>query len=66
MVVSRDARRRLMMRRDGEPDRALSHHGDRVFNPAGAEAVRIRFEPASGPSTTLTIVDGPVVIRATR
>jgi hypothetical protein len=54
------------MRREEEPDRVLFHHGGRVFNPAGAEAVRIRFEPASGPSTTLNIVDGPLVIRATR
>lgn len=66
MVVTRDARGRLMMRRDEAPDRMLFHHGGRVFNPAGAEAVRIRFEPASGPSTTLDIVDGPVVVRATR
>ena len=66
MVVTRDARGRLMMRREEEPDRVLFHHGGRVFNPAGAEAVRIRFEPGSGPSTTLHIVDGPLVVRATR
>jgi hypothetical protein len=66
MIVRRDDRKRLMVRREGGSNQMLFHHGGRVFNPAGAEAVRIRFEPASGPSTTLTIVDGPVVIRATR
>ena len=66
MIMRRDARGRLMVRREGGSDQVLFHHGGRVFNPAGAEAVRIRFEPQSGPSTTLTIVDGPVVIRATR
>ena len=37
-----------MIKREGMADRPLWHHGGRVFNPAGAEAVRIRFEPATG------------------
>jgi L-asparaginase II len=54
------------MKRDGEPDRNLFHHGGRVFNPAGAEAVRIHFEPKAGRATTLSVVDGPLRVKATR
>jgi hypothetical protein len=66
LVVSRNTRGVLVVKREGEPDRNLYHHGGRVFNPAGAEAVRLRFEPASGPATTLTVVDGGMTVRATR
>jgi hypothetical protein len=54
------------MKREGEVDRNLFHHGHRVFNPSGAEAVRIRFEPATGAATSVEVVDGPVMIRAPR
>ena len=66
LVVSRNTRGDLVMRREGEVDRNLFHHGNRVFNPAGAEAVRIRFEPATGAATSVEVVDGPVMIRAPR
>jgi hypothetical protein len=66
MIVRRDDRKRLLLRREGGSDQVLFHHGGRVFNTAGAEAVRVRFETESGPSTTMTIVDGPLVVRATR
>jgi hypothetical protein len=45
-------------------DRNLFHHGNRVFNPSGAEAVRIRFEPATGKAASVEVIDGPVLIRA--
>ena len=65
-VVSRNARGALVVKREGEPERNLFHHGNRVFNPPGAEAVRVRFEPASGRATTLVVADGPLQVRATR
>src|SRR5829696_738245 len=46
LVVSRNNRGILVVKREGQTERNLFHHGDRVFNPAGAEAVRITFEPA--------------------
>lgn len=66
IVVSITARGGLMMKREGAIDRGLFHQGGRVFNPAGAEAVRIRFEPASGRTSTVTIQDGPVMVTARR
>jgi hypothetical protein len=66
LIVSRNSRGILVMKREGEPDRNLFHHGGRVFNPSGAEGVRIRFEPANGRSTTVTVVDGPTPVRASR
>jgi DNA-binding winged helix-turn-helix (wHTH) protein len=35
-------------------------------NPAGAEAVRIRFEPAAGQATSVTVEDGATVVKAMR
>ena len=64
LIVSRNTRGDLVMKREGEVDRNLFHHGNRVFNPSGAEAVRIRFEPATGAATSVEVVDGPVIIRA--
>jgi hypothetical protein len=59
-VVSRNPRGDLIMKREGEVERVLFHHGNRLFNPAGAEAVRIRFEPATGKATSVLVLDGPV------
>jgi hypothetical protein len=66
LVVSRNSRGALVMKREGEPDRNLFHHGGRVFNPPGAEAVRIRFEPAMGRATSVSVIDGPHRVDATR
>jgi hypothetical protein len=56
----------LMFQRQGMPfGRGLFHLGDRAFHPAGASAVRITFAAANG-VTTMTVVDGPVVVTATR
>lgn len=66
IVVSRNRRGALVVKREGEPDRTLFHHGQRAFNPPGAEAVRIRFEPATGRATTLVVVDGTETLRASR
>lgn len=59
-VVARNTRAALTIARAGVMgERNLFHQGALVFNPAGAEAVRIRFEAASGDSVTLLITDGP-------
>jgi hypothetical protein len=65
-IVSVPPRGGLVIKREGAVDRVLSHHGGRVFNPAGAEAVRMRFTPDTGRATTVTIEDGPLRVVATR
>jgi hypothetical protein len=65
-LVTTPARGGLMMKREGMFDRGLRHHGHRVFNPVGAEAVRIRFEPATGRAASVTIEDGPLRVAARR
>ena len=45
--------------------RPLSHLGERVFSPAGAETVRIRFSP-SNPAASLTVHDPGLVVTALR
>jgi hypothetical protein len=64
-VVSATDRGALLIRRGGSADRNLFHQGDRLFHPAGAEAVRIRFA-AGAPSPAVTIEDFPVVVTAKR
>jgi len=56
----------LMFTRKGTIARGLRHLGNRVFHPAGAAAVRIRFTPADGGPVTLTVHDPDLVITATR
>ena len=66
LVVSTNSRGMLVMKRDGEGNQNLFHHGERVFNPSGAEAVRIRFTPATGRATGIRVTDGPLEVRARR
>jgi hypothetical protein len=56
----------LMFTRKGATPRGLKHLGGRVFHPAGAAAVRIRFAPADGGPTTLTVHDPDLMITASR
>ena len=63
LVVSTNSRGQLVMKREGGSDQRLFHHGGRVFNPPGAEAVRIRFEPVSGAVSTVEISDGVLQVR---
>lgn len=65
-VVSVTARGMLRVKREGQNEQNLFHHGGRVFNPPGAEAVRLTFEPTTGRATSLTVVDGPLRVRASR
>ncbi len=58
---------RLGIRRLPDGDvRQLYHLGDHEFHPAGASAVRIRFDVADGSAGRLTIVDGVPVLTADR
>lgn len=66
LVVSLNARGALVVKREGEPDRMLFHHGGRIFNPPGAEAVRVQFEPSAGRATSLAIRDGLLLVTGTR
>jgi hypothetical protein len=66
LVVATNTRGDLVIKREGEVERNLFHHGGRVFNPSGAEAVRIRFVPPIGPATGLLVIDGPVEVKADR
>ena len=66
LTITPPPRGGLMITRQGKFDRGLWHHGGRVFNPAGAEAVRIRFEPATGRANAVTVEDGPVKLTARR
>lgn len=66
LKVARTARGALTIARAGGSERNLFHHGGLVFNPAGAEAVRVRFDVAGGRARSLTVEDGPVPTRAAR
>jgi hypothetical protein len=55
----------VSIQRDGATARGLFHLGDRVFHPTGAPAVRVRFA-AGERSDTMTVEDGPLVVRADR
>ncbi len=55
----------LLVRRADAMGRPLSHLGGRVFSPAGAEAVRLRFS-GENPAATLTIFDPDPVLTARR
>jgi hypothetical protein len=64
-IVSETERGVLLIRREGAADRNLFHLGERVFHPAGAEAVRIRFAPGA-PAPSVNVEDGPIAVTATR
>lgn len=66
LEVGRNSRGTLVVKREGGGQHNLFHHGRRVFNPAGAEAVKIRFDPEKGAATTLVVVDGGKTVRAVR
>jgi hypothetical protein len=55
----------LSVKRLAGAPRNLFHLGDRVFHPAGAEAVRLRFS-AESPALTLTLLEPAQGTTATR
>jgi hypothetical protein len=64
--VARNEQGALVIQRQGSIERNLFHHGGLVFNPSGAEAVRIRFRAREGEPRLLIVEDGPVVVEARR
>jgi hypothetical protein len=61
LKVARNTRGVLTIARTGGVERNLFHQGGLAFIPAGAEAVRIRFEVANGKATSLTVEDGGLI-----
>ena len=47
-------------------ERTLFHQGRLIFNPAGAEAVKIAFQLAGNRIVSLTVQDGDTVVTARR
>jgi len=66
LKVAKNARGILTIQRPGSSERNMAHQGALAFIPVGAEAVRIRFEVVGGNARSLTVDDGPLVVRATR
>jgi hypothetical protein len=66
LVVAKNSRGDLTIKREGAVERNLFHQGNRVFNPAGAEAVRIRFTAEAASASAVTVTDGDLVVTARR
>jgi hypothetical protein len=65
-MVSIDKQFGLMLTRAGATARVIRHLGRLEFAPAGAPAVRIRFERDGAKLVALTVSDPDVVVRAKR
>ena len=63
-VVNIDKQFGLMLTRAGATARGIRHLGRLEFAPAGAPAVRIRFERDGAKIVALTVSDPDVVVRA--
>jgi hypothetical protein len=63
-AVSTDKQFGLMLTRAGATARAIRHVGRLEFAPAGAPAVRIRFERDGAKIIALTVSDPDVIVRA--
>jgi hypothetical protein len=66
LTVAKSARGGFTIQRTGAIERGLSHQGGLAFIPAGAEAVRIRFELDGSRASALVVEDGPLTVRARR
>jgi hypothetical protein len=65
--IAKNARGDLTISRPGViNERTLQHQGGLVFNPPGAEAVKVRFELAADRGVALTVEDGPSIVKALR
>jgi hypothetical protein len=64
--VTRNTRGDFTIARSGMIERNLFHQGSLVFNPSGAEAVKIRFDVTAGRAGRLVIEDGPGGVSAVR
>ena len=66
LSIARAARGGLTIQRTGAIERPLFHQGGFVFNPAGAEAVRIRIDIVDGRAVRLIVQDGEAMVEAAR
>lgn len=66
LKIAKNARGAFTIQRPGYSERGLAHQGGLVFNPVGAEAVRVRFDVLNGQAQALVVEDGPVTVRAKR
>jgi hypothetical protein len=66
LTVAKSARGGLTIQRSGMVERPLFHQGGLVFNPAGAEAVKIRVEMTARRARRLVVEDGATVVEAMR
>jgi hypothetical protein len=64
--VAKNTRGDFTIARTGMIERNLFHQGGLVFNPAGAEAVKIRFDVADDRARRLLLEDGGLLVTATR
>jgi len=61
-----DQRGALMLRRGEDTGRTLTHVGDNAFHPAGAAAVRIRFDVEGGVPVRVTVHDPEPIVTGVR
>jgi hypothetical protein len=66
LTIAKSGRGGLTIQRAGMIERPLFHQGNLVFNPAGAEAVRIRIEFVERKATKLIVQDGASTVDAAR
>ena len=64
--VASNSRGDFTIARAGMIERSLFHQGGLVFNPAGAEAVKIRFDVEDGRARRLVLEDGAGIVNAIR
>jgi hypothetical protein len=64
--VAKNTRGDFTIARTGMIERNLFHQGGLVFNPSGAEAVKIRFDVTDGRARRLVLEDGAGVVNAAR
>jgi hypothetical protein len=64
--VATNSRGDLTIARTGMIERNLFHQGGLVFNPSGAEAVKIRFDVTDGRARRLVLEDGAHIVNAAR
>lgn len=65
-VTEHERRGFLQLARADGPSRALLHHGDHEFSPAGAPAVRVGFRLQEDRAVELTVRDGDFELIASR
>jgi hypothetical protein len=67
MLTVAELRGRLTIARTGTPGQvSMTHLGDGAFRPAGAPAVRIRFEVVGEQATSLRVFDPDLIVTARR